>query len=299
MTDVPDRPWTAAHAPRRILAIRLQALGDVVATLPYLQALRRALGCVEIDFLTRRAVANVPANLVLFRRVYWIGGRRRFRYQLLSALLLQPLLLLNKYDVVVDLQNNRLSRFVRRSLRSTAWSSFDRFSPLHAGERTRRTIEDAGFPLPRVTAGLVLKEGNRGLQVLRHTGMAAERELVVLSPGGAFPTRNWPLDRYADFARLWRAAEARTVRAPRSSLAQGEGGSAAGAARQRPSKPGWPDDSVPGSGHCAGRAARNLGGLRADAHGLGLRRSDSGPVRFEPARLVGAARPSLSMSSFR
>ena len=35
--------------------------------------------------------------------------------------------------------------------------------------------------------------------------MAAERELVVLSPGGAFPTRNWPLDRYADFARLWRA----------------------------------------------------------------------------------------------
>ena len=159
MTDVPDRPWTAAHAPRRILAIRLQALGDVVATLPYLQALRRALGCVEIDFLTRRAVANVPANLVLFRRVYWIGGRRRFRYQLLSALLLQPLLLLNKYDVVVDLQNNRLSRFVRRSLRSTAWSSFDRFSPLHAGERTRRTIRGRWLPAAAGHRGASLEGG--------------------------------------------------------------------------------------------------------------------------------------------
>ena len=205
VTDVPDRPWTVEYRPRRILAIRLQALGDVVVTLPYLQALRRALGCAEIDLLTRREVADVPANVVLFRRVYRIGGGRRFRGQLLSALLLQPLLLVNKYDVVLDLQNNRLSRLVRRSLRSTAWSSFDRFSPLPAGERTRRTIEDAGFPLPRVTAGLDLKEGNRGLQILQHAGGAVDRELVVLSPEGASPTRNWPLDRYADFARLWRA----------------------------------------------------------------------------------------------
>ena len=203
VTDVPDRPWTVEYRPRRILAIRLQALGDVVVTLPYLQALRRALGCAEIDLLTRREVADVPANVVLFRRVYRIGGGRRFRGQLLSALLLQPLLLVNKYDVVLDLQNNRLSRLVRRSLRSTAWSSFDRFSPLPAGERTRRTIEDAGFPLPRVTAGLDLKEGNRGLQILKHAGGAVDRELVVLSPEGASPTRNWPLDHYADFARLW------------------------------------------------------------------------------------------------
>ena len=205
VTDVPDRPWTAKYQPRRILAIRLQAFGDVVITLPYLQALRRALGCADIDLLTRRDVADVPANVVLFRHVYQIGGGRRFRRQLLSALLLHPWLLVNKYDVVLDLQNNRLSRLVRRSLRPTAWSSFDRFSPLPAGERTRRTIENAGFPLPRVTAGLVLKKGNLGLQILRHAGVVAQRELVVLSPEGAFPTRNWPLDHYANFARRWRA----------------------------------------------------------------------------------------------
>ena len=87
--------------------------------------------------------------------VQFLGGCGRGKT---THLLLQPLLLVNKYDVVLDLQNNRLSRLVRRSLRSTAWGSFDRFSPLPGGERTRRTIEDAGFPLPRVTAGLDLKK---------------------------------------------------------------------------------------------------------------------------------------------
>ena len=33
-------PWRSPDPPERILAIRLQALGDTVLTLPYLQALR-------------------------------------------------------------------------------------------------------------------------------------------------------------------------------------------------------------------------------------------------------------------
>ena len=36
-------PWRAASPPRRLLAIRLQAFGDVVITLPYLRALQQML----------------------------------------------------------------------------------------------------------------------------------------------------------------------------------------------------------------------------------------------------------------
>ncbi len=207
----PERPppviagcaWTRTEAPRRILAIRLQALGDVVITLPYLQALRTVLPNAEIDCLTRREDGDIPSSLVLFRRVYQLGGGRRGWRQILCALGALPRLLLRRYDVVLDLQNNPVSRLVVAALRPPAWSAFDRVSPISAGERTRRTIEVAGFPLPRVDAGIALKHPTRGLDILRAAGWTPEKALIILSPAGAFPSRNWPLESYIAFAHLW------------------------------------------------------------------------------------------------
>jgi hypothetical protein len=56
MTDpracTPAVPWRGAEPPKRILAIRLQALGDVVITLPYLRALRRSCQARTITTMT-------------------------------------------------------------------------------------------------------------------------------------------------------------------------------------------------------------------------------------------------------
>ena len=89
-----------------------------------------------------------------------------------------------------------------------AWAAFDRESPLAAGERTRRTIEAAGFPLPLVDASLSLRDPDLGLDVLHRANWDPGRSLVVLSPAGAFASRNWPVERYARFAELWRQRHA-------------------------------------------------------------------------------------------
>lgn len=197
-------PWRSAEPPKSVLAIRLQALGDVVITLPYLRALRRSLPGTEIDFLTRREDGGIPRALLLFRSVAELGGGRSERRQLLLTPLLAPRLLARRYDVVLDLQNNRVSRTISRLARPRAWARFDRESPVAAGERTRRTIEAAGFPLPRVEADLPLRDPGLGLDVLRQAKWDSTRDLVVLSPAGAFASRNWPIERYACFADLWR-----------------------------------------------------------------------------------------------
>lgn len=208
MTDrgfsIPALPWHRAAPPKRILAIRLQAMGDVVITLPYLRALKRSLSGTDIDFVTRQEDGDIPRALLLFRRVYQLGGGRSERRQLLLTPLLAPRLLARRYDVVLDLQNNRVSRAIRRLASPRAWAAFDRESPLAAGERTRRTIEAAGFPLAHVEADLPLRDPSLGLDVLRHAKWDPGRGLVVLSPGGAFASRNWPIERYARFAELWR-----------------------------------------------------------------------------------------------
>lgn len=197
------QPWQRAEPPTQILAIRMQAIGDVVITLPYLRALQQMLPGAVIDFVTRREDREIPSAIRLFRHVDSLGGGRDERRQLLFASVVLPRLVARRYDVVLDLQNNRVSRTLRRAAAARAWSTFDTESLTAAGDRTRRAIEAAGFALPRVDAALPLREPDLGLGLLRRAGWEPSRELVILSPAGAFPSRNWPVERYARFASLW------------------------------------------------------------------------------------------------
>ena len=202
--NIPCKPWTERRPPRRILAIRLQALGDVVITLPYLQCLRNTLPVdARLDLVTRKEVEDIPKNIDLFDHVYSIGGARDFKRQLLSTCLLLPKLSMQRYDVVIDLQNSILSGIVRRTLRPPAWSMFDRFSARSAGERNRLTIEAVGLGNNQLDARLRLRRPLSGMAVLNRKGLTEADRLVVLNPAGAFATRNWEIHKYVLFARLW------------------------------------------------------------------------------------------------
>ena len=202
--NISCKPWTETTPPRRILAIRLQALGDVVITLPYLQCLRNSIPSdARLDFLTRKEVEDIPRNLDLFDHVYSIGGGRDSKRQLLSACLLLPQLLMQRYDAIIDLQNSPLSRTVRTILRPTAWSAFDRFSPRSAGERNRLTIEAIGLGPNHPDNRLQLRRSFQVTPVLKNVAPTDAVRLVVLNPAGAFATRNWEMHKYVLFARQW------------------------------------------------------------------------------------------------
>lgn len=202
--NIPSKPWTKKEPPQRILCIRLQAMGDLVITLPYLQALRNALpNSVQIDLLTREEVDSIPKNIHLFNKVYSLGGGRNFKKIMLSTLLHLPRLLWHRYDVVIDLQNNIYSEIVRKTIHPTAWAIFDRFSPVPAGERTRLTIEAAGFGKIVMNNHFRLKDENLGRNILNKNGWKGTDQLVVLNPAGFVETRNWEIEKYVQFARLW------------------------------------------------------------------------------------------------
>ncbi len=205
---ITSRPWRGPEPPSAILAIRLQAFGDVAVTMPYLRALKQALPGTALDLITRRENVDLPEALQLFRRVYGVGGGRSERRQLLAIAPLLPPLALGRYPVVIDLQNNRVSRTIRRLVFPRAWSAFDRFSASSAGERTRRTIEAAGFSLSSVELRLPLRDLDLGVAALRAVHWDATRPLVVLSPSGAFPSRRWPVESYAGFAAIWQRRSA-------------------------------------------------------------------------------------------
>lgn len=202
--NIPAKAWKGPAFPKRILAIRTQAMGDVMITLPYLQHLRRSLpASVELDLLTRVETDPVPRNVELFDKVYSIGGGRHLKRIFLLALLKLPRLLMRRYDVVIDLQNNNYSGIIRKMLRPKAWSVFDKRSPIAAGERTRLTIEAIGLGKCALDTAFSLKSADKGSGILMQAGWNGSDELVVLNPAGLNPTRNWPIQCYVDFARRW------------------------------------------------------------------------------------------------
>jgi ADP-heptose:LPS heptosyltransferase len=182
--------------------MRFQALGDLIITLPFLQSLRDQFPSIRMDLLTRKEVSQIPRNLALFDNVFIVRGGRSARLQFLFALLQTISLRSRRYDAVIDLQNNRITRIVRKLLRPASWSAFDLYSPTSAGERTRRTIEALWHW--KVAPGPVRRHADDStLQLLRRNGLKPSHDLVVLNPAGYCPSRNWPLDRYVHFARLW------------------------------------------------------------------------------------------------
>jgi ADP-heptose:LPS heptosyltransferase len=196
----------------KILAVRLQATGDVVITLPYLNSLKRRHPEADLDLLTREETAPIPRSLELFSRVFAVSGGRSFKRQCLSTAILLPRLLTRGYDTVLDLQNNEISRWVTRVLRPERRCLFDESSPLPAGERTRLAIDESG--LGPVGLDTDLRQRNEGSAdaLLRAAGLVPGDRLVVLNPAGAFASRNWPLASYARFARALKDLDSRPVK---------------------------------------------------------------------------------------
>jgi lipopolysaccharide heptosyltransferase II len=205
--NIPAKRWTKKKPPKKILAIRLQAMGDVVASLPYLQHLSRSSpSSIKLDFLTREETESIPKNIILFNKIFSIGGGRNFKKQLFYTFLLLPNLLLRRYDVVIDLQNNLISKIVRKALMPKAWSVFDKVSPVSGAERYRLTIEAIGLGANKADGDFHLKDPEQGLKILKANGWKEDDELVVINPAGAFETRNWSMHNYAALAKLWLAA---------------------------------------------------------------------------------------------
>jgi ADP-heptose:LPS heptosyltransferase len=205
------KKWDKKTPPEKVLVIRFHAIGDTALCLPACSSLKKKLHFTEIDLLTGERAAPLAEASGIFNNVYsfkdYSNSRSSIMYSLdrvVEVSRKRPIFRHNNYDIVLDLQNNRISRMVRFFSGVRYYSEFDKFSPNPAAARVLNTFLNAGFDEIEndchfdIGAELL----TRAKHILFENGWDGRKKLVVLNPAGLWPSRNWPIDNYVSLAEL-------------------------------------------------------------------------------------------------
>ncbi len=211
--------------PERILVIRLSSLGDILHALPAVAALRASFPTARIDWLAEErmrflvssaadADEVVTVNLSLPKQRPLAVRSWRPLWQTLRQLRRR------RYDVAIDFQG--LAKTALLGLASGARRRVG-FAPSLVRERPAHWFYTSRVePAPGVKHVVALNRllaraagaGENGaalrLSVPPECEQEAERALapignaafVILNPGGGWPTKRWPAERFAGLARM-------------------------------------------------------------------------------------------------
>ena len=191
---------------RRVLVIKLGALGDMVLALGPFAAIRAALPDAAITLLTTAPYKGFLRASDYFDDI-WIDGRPSF-FEPTGWLALRRRLIGGNFDFVYDLQTSDRSGWYYRLMgpgSRPSWSGIargcshphgnpDRDS-MHTIERQREQLACAGIAtVPEADLSWVDADVAR---------FGLEAPYTLLVPGGAphRPRKRWPVDSYAALAR--------------------------------------------------------------------------------------------------
>ncbi len=198
---------------RKILIIRLGAMGDVILASPVIRALKNRFPDSSLDFAVKDRFAsllegNPYLNTIIRMKTF---GRGEF-----SALLSK--IRAEHYDAVIDLQTNgrSLALWIASGARRVACFRHYRFRrfllvrlgidfyrevppvPLRFLAAVRRWgVEDDGLGLE---VHLSKRTQQKGEALLAQHGIGGKRRIVALAPGAGRATKRWPAEGYIKVA---------------------------------------------------------------------------------------------------
>ncbi len=196
---------------KKILAIKLRALGDTVIFTASLRALIEKFPGARVDALVPEAYVEVLRDFPGLGRVRawprengWIGKLRPF-------VSLLPQLRAENYDCVVNFHASpRSAQFARllgartRAIHFHGHRDINRFSTvLIPGKGMVKPIIERDLDCVRALGAEILPGSARTFVV--RTRATQQPPLLVISPGASRPTKMWALDSFVEVARRWTA----------------------------------------------------------------------------------------------
>ena len=214
----PDRaevpPGPAAPLPRRVLVTRIRQIGDVILSLPVVEALHALAPDCEIDYLAESAPAQVVLGHPAIRRVHSYHPRSWPGLPAGPALLAR--LVAARYDWVIDLYGNPRSALLsfltgarvrvgpsRRSRKRWYTHTLPAVKgPLSAVDHHLLALEALGYKPTRAMPRIHLTDRERAEGAARVDALVPSGvPRVGLHVGNRWPAKRWPEERFRALLR--------------------------------------------------------------------------------------------------
>lgn len=211
-----------------ILIIKLSAIGDVVMSLPFLEALRKTWPEARLTWLVEQAASDIvmdhPAldRVIVSNRKKWMNDLKRGRvikaFKGIKSFVSE--LRDQKYDIVVDLQGLLKSGVMVALSRGARKIGFDKtrelsyivlnekLEPYDPDKHALKRYLDVAQYLGADAGGIdYLYPFNKDAEaeaysLLKKNEAESDGGLVVVNPGAKWDTKLWPLDHWKELARL-------------------------------------------------------------------------------------------------
>ena len=213
------------NPPGNILLIRLKSMGDVVLTLPAVNAVRENFPSVKITFLTSKENApllcgcrEVDEVIALDRAALRSGNPVKMAGEFFGLL---KRLRAGKFSLVVDFQGYGetawLSWFTGAPQRwwsvygkGRAWAytlGVRRRAAQHHAERNLAVLQAGGLNIARVRNEFALPAEalEHARAFFRQNNLDPARLTLFIQPFTSSPQKNWPLENYLAVAGSWQS----------------------------------------------------------------------------------------------
>jgi len=184
---------------KKILVVRFSSLGDVLLTTPIIRALKNKYNEAQIHVIVKKEFADVFAGNNNLSRV--------LLYEKESDSEIKTVLTNEKYDLVVDLQNNWRSRKLLKGV-STNIIRFKKptFAKIMLVHFKINLLKEKKSIVKRYaeTAGVVLDEGGLEIFVPQETKAKLESKgnYIGFAPGAKHFTKRWPPEYFVDLGSI-------------------------------------------------------------------------------------------------
>ncbi len=203
---------TDGNEPKRILCIRLSAIGDVILASFLLRLIKNRFPKVEIDFLVKEPLSvliqqNPRVNHVI---PFNSGKGLSELFRIIREIQIR------RYDAVIDLQRNFRSTVIalfsksqnRFKFRPFRW---ERFWMVHFHRNLYQEIQPVPLRYKEAVSSWNIKDDGFGLELyidssdrrsivnlLKESKIKENEEIVLLAPGAGRSTKCWPAKRYGE-----------------------------------------------------------------------------------------------------
>ncbi len=200
---------------KKILIVQPGPFGDVLLNSSYLPELKRSFPDATIDFLLKKPFDQVLANNPYLNRILVFSSPKGSKY-LVERLRIFKEIFLNKYDLLIDQQNDTFSGQValfsnaryRLCFKGNRWSfAFNMFAPRGADRYSGSCKFDLLKPLgiseiPYKLYFHILPESMQYISEWFKDNNLPENKLICFSPGSPQVWKKWILDNYVKLADL-------------------------------------------------------------------------------------------------